>query len=194
MVRHQPGLALAVADLLPPVRLHRRAVVVPDERRRGESDLPAPRLQPPAHVHIVSRAEVDRVEAADRQQRVALNAMLQPGTCSAMRSSSSTCVGPPGARAMHCAIGGSSGGHDVGSAGSDDVGGEERLNEKRQPVAIDASVGVGVGDDLAGRFGEPDIARGAQPWLGVSMTRTRGCRRPISPVASFEPSLTRMIS
>ena len=89
--------------------------------------------------------------------------MLQPGTCSAMRSSSSTCVGPPGARAMHCAIGGSSARHDVRSAGADDVRGEERLDEERQPVAIDARVGVGVGDDLAGGVGEADVARRAQP-------------------------------
>ena len=71
MVRHQPRFAFAVADLLAPVRLHRRAVVMPDQRRRREADLPAARLQPPAHVDVVAGAEVDRVEAADREQRVA---------------------------------------------------------------------------------------------------------------------------
>ena len=45
MVRHQPLLAFAVADLLPPVGLHRRAMVVPDERGRREADPPAARLQ-----------------------------------------------------------------------------------------------------------------------------------------------------
>ena len=33
-----------------------------------------------------------------------------------------------------------------------------------------------------------------KPPLGVSITRTRGWLWPISPVRSFDPSLTRMIS
>src|SRR5712692_1237562 len=71
VVGHQPGFALAVAYLLRPVRLHARPMVVPHERRRGEADLPPPRLQPPADVHIVAGAEVDRIEASNRQERVA---------------------------------------------------------------------------------------------------------------------------
>ena len=46
-------------------------MVVPHQRRRRKADLPAARLQPPAHIHIVARAQVDRVEAADREQRFA---------------------------------------------------------------------------------------------------------------------------
>ena len=42
MMRVEPGLAFAVADLLPPVGLHRGAVVMPDERRRREADRAAP--------------------------------------------------------------------------------------------------------------------------------------------------------
>ena len=163
VVRHQPRFALAVADLLPPVRLHRRAVVVPDERRRREADLPAPRLQPPAHVHVVAGAQVDRIEAADREQRVAAERHVAAGHVlgdaiveqhvrrSARRARDAL---------RHRRI---VGGHDVRSAGADDVGGEERLDEKRQPVAIDAHVGVGVRDDLAGGLGQADVARGAQP-------------------------------
>ena len=62
---------------------------------------------------------------------------------------------------MHCATGGS-GGHDVRSARADHVGVEKRLHEERQPVAIDACVGVRVGHDLAGGFSQADVARGAQ--------------------------------
>ena len=53
--------------------------------------------------------------------------------------------------------------HDVGSARTDDVGMEERLHEKRQPVGIDARVGVGIGDDLSRGFRQTDVARRAQP-------------------------------
>jgi hypothetical protein len=79
MMRHQPALALAVADLLTPVGLDRRAMVVPDERRRGKPDFPAARLQPPAHVHIVAGAQVDRIEAANREERVAAERHVAAG-------------------------------------------------------------------------------------------------------------------
>ena len=71
MMRHQPGFALTVADLLAPVRGHRGAMPMPDQRGRSEADLPAPRLQPPAHIHIVAGPEVDWVESADREERFA---------------------------------------------------------------------------------------------------------------------------
>ena len=162
MMRHQPRLAFAVADLLPPVRLDRRAMVMPDERRRREADLPAARLQPPAHVHIVAGAEIDRVEAADREQRVAAERHVAAGHVLGDAIVEQH-VRRPARRARdalrHRRIVGR---HDVRSARADDVGRQERLDEKRQPVAIDARVGVGVGDDLAGRLGEADVARGAQ--------------------------------
>src|SRR6476620_8936707 len=44
VMRHQPAFALAVADLLTPVGFDRGTMVMPDERRRGEADLPAARL------------------------------------------------------------------------------------------------------------------------------------------------------
>ena len=61
--------------------------------------------------------------------------MLQPGTCSATRSSSSTCVGPPGARATHCATQGSSRGTTLGPPEPTNVRREQRLHEIGQPVA-----------------------------------------------------------
>ena len=98
-----------------------------------------------------------------------------------MRSSSSTCVGPPGARAMHCAIGGSSAGTTFGPPEPTTSEVEERLDEKRQPVAIDARVGVGVGDDLAGRFGQADVARGAQ--AAVRRVDRRGRADALRPIS-----------
>ena len=195
VMRHQPGLAFAVADLLPPVRLHRRAVVMPDERRRREADLPAPRLQPPAHIHIVAGAEVDRVEAADRQQRVAAERHVAAGHVLGDAVVEQHVRRPAGRARDALRDRRIVGRHDVRSARADDVGGQERLDEKRQPVAIDARVGVGVGDDLAGRFGESDVARGAQPGVrrvdDADLRESGGRSRS---VRSFEPSLTRMIS
>ena len=194
MVGHQPAFALAVADLLTPVRLHRRAMVMPDERRRREADLPAARLQPPAHVHIVAGAQVDRIEAADREERLAAERHVAAGHVlgdAIVEQHVRRSAGRARDALRHRRIVGR---HDVRSAGADDVRGEERLDEERQPVAIDARVGVRVRDDLAGRLGEADVARGAQAAVAVSMTRTRGWRRPISLVRSREPSLTRMIS
>src|SRR4029078_13486075 len=72
MMGHQPGLTLAVADLLAPIRLHGSAMVMPHERGRSEPDFPPTRLQTPADVDVVAGAEVNRIEAADREQRVAL--------------------------------------------------------------------------------------------------------------------------
>ena len=162
MMGHQPRFALAVADLLPPVRLDRRPVVMPDERRSRESDLPAPRLQPPAHVDIVAGAQVDRVEAADREERLAAERHVAAGHVLgdaiveqhvrrfARRARDAL-------RHRRIVVR-----DDVRSAGADDVRGQEGLDEKRQPVAIDAHVGVGVRDDLAGRLRQTDVARGAQ--------------------------------
>ena len=123
---------------------------MPDERRRGEADLPAARLQPPAHVHIVAGAQVDRIEAADRQQRVAAERHVAAGHVlgdAIVEQHVRRAAGRARDALRHRRI---VGGHDVRSAGADDVRGEERLDEERQPVAIDARVGVGVGDDLAG--------------------------------------------
>ena len=71
MMREQPTFAFAVADLLTPVRADAGAVVMPHECRRREPDLPAACLRSPAHIHIVAGAKIDRIEAADGEQRLA---------------------------------------------------------------------------------------------------------------------------
>src|SRR4030095_14955300 len=71
MLPQEPGLALAVADLLPPVRGNGRPMVVPNERGRGKANLPASGLQPPADVDVVSRTQKRRIETSDGQQGVA---------------------------------------------------------------------------------------------------------------------------
>src|SRR5216117_2429637 len=63
VMRPQPCFPLAVANLLTPVRLHGGAVVMPHQRRRSEADLPAPPLQPPAHIDVIPGAKVGGIEA-----------------------------------------------------------------------------------------------------------------------------------
>ena len=59
------------------------------------------------------------------------------------------------------------GGHHVGPARGDDVGGEKWLHEIRQPVAIDAHIGVGVGDDLPVAADKPILRAALRPLFGV---------------------------
>jgi hypothetical protein len=149
VVGHQPGLPLAVADLLGPVRFHARSVVMPYERGRSEADLPAPRLQPPADVHVIARSKVDWIEAADGEERVAAERHVATGHV--LRE---TIVEQHVCRTAGCACDALRHGwivrrHDVGTAGADDARVEERLNEEREPVAIGSYVGVGVRHDIA---------------------------------------------
>ena len=103
------------------------------------------------------------------------NAMLQPGTCSAMRSSSSTCVGPPGARAMHCAIGGSSAGTTFGPpepTTSEVRNGWTRNVSQSRSTRVSASVYATISPVASAR---PTLRAALRPPFGMSMTRTRGC-------------------
>src|SRR4029453_9759211 len=69
MAMLQETLTLAVADLLSPISPDRIAVVVPDERRGAEGQMPAALLQPPADVHVVAGLGVGRIEAAHLFER-----------------------------------------------------------------------------------------------------------------------------
>ena len=64
---------------------------------------------------------------------------------------------------MHCAIGGSSGGTTLGPPEPTTFEVRNGWTRNVSQSRIDARVGVGVGDDLAGRFGESHVARRAQP-------------------------------
>ena len=137
-------------------------MVVPHEGRRREADLPAARLQSPADVHIVSSAQIDGVEAADREQRVAAKRHVAAGHVLGDAIVEQHVRGT--ARRARDALRDWRivGRHDVGTARADDVGGQERLDEKRQPVAIGARVGIRVRDDFAGGFSQSDVTCGAQ--------------------------------
>ena len=67
----QPRFRFAVTDLLAPERRDAGAMVMPHQCAGRKPDPHSARLQPPADVDIVAGAQVDRVEAADREQRVA---------------------------------------------------------------------------------------------------------------------------
>ena len=70
---------------------------MPNHRPCAESEAPAAILKPPANVDVVAG---DRSAGSNPPISTSFslrNAMLQPGMCSASRSESSTCAGPPGA-------------------------------------------------------------------------------------------------
>ena len=149
VMRIEPRLALAVADLLTPIRLHRRTMVVPDERRRREADSLLPGLQSPAHVHVVAGAQVHRVESVDGQQGVAAKRHVAAGHVlgdAIVEQHLRRSAGRARDALRHQRIVWR---HHVRTAGADHVGGQERLHEIGEPVRIDAHVRVGVGDDLA---------------------------------------------
>ena len=160
---HQPALAFTVADLLPPVGRHRGAVVVPNERGRGEPDPPAPRLQSPAHVHIVTGAQVERVEATHGEQRVASEGHVAPRDVLSDAIVEQHVRRSPGRARDALGHGRIVVGDHVRATRPDDVRGQEGLNEVGEPVAVDTRVRVGVGDNLAGGRRQPHIAGGAQP-------------------------------
>jgi len=162
MMRVEPRLSLSVPYLLLPVRSHACPSMVPDQRRRCETDLQPLGLQSPADVDIVTRTDIDRIEAVDRQQRVPSKRHVTARymLCDAVvehdvdRPTRGACDALRHPRVVR--------GHDVRSADARQVGGEQRLNEVRQPVGVDAYVRIGIRDDLAGSGGEPGVPSRAQ--------------------------------
>jgi len=53
-------------------------------------------LEAPADIDIVAGGAIERIEAAEGEEHVRRNAMLQPAMCSATSSLMRTWVGPPG--------------------------------------------------------------------------------------------------
>ena len=162
MLQREPGLALAVAHLLTPVTLDRRAVSMPDERRRGEPDSPAARLQPPAHIHVVAGAQVDRVESTDLAQRVAAKRHVAArdvlGDAIVEQHVRWTAWRPSHALRDRAVVGRA----DIRTARADDVGRDEWLDQYASHIGSTPHVGVGIRHDVAGRVRQADVARVAQ--------------------------------
>ena len=162
----QEGLGLAVSDLLSPVRLHRWATMVPDDRRRAEADPVAPLEQAPADVHVVRRFLEDRVEPADflqsalPERHVAARDVLGRSIVEhylrrAARRSVDALRDPAVFRW-----------HQVRPADADDVGFQKGRGQVGQPVRIGPSVRVDVRDDLPGGGPQPLVAGGAHAAVG----------------------------
>ena len=136
---------------------------MPDERRRRKADLPAARLQSPAHIHIVACAEIDGIETTDGEEGVAPERHVAAGDVFGDAVVEQHVGGA--ARGAGNALRGRRivGRNHVGTTSAGDVRRQEGLHEEGEPVAVDASIGVGVGDDRAGGSGQPDVARRAQP-------------------------------
>ena len=158
----QPRLALSVAELLPPVGPHRRPMVVPDERRRGEPDLGAHGLEPPADVDVVGRAAEDRVEPAEREERLPPEGHVAAGDMlgdDVVEHDVRRGAGRAGHALRQPRVVGR---HHVGAAGAGDVALPERLHQVGQPLRMDPHVRVGVGDDLPGGVGQRHVPRDGQ--------------------------------
>ena len=97
--------------------------------------VPPARLQPPAHVDVVAGAQVDRVEAADRGERVAAHRHVAAGHVlgdAIVEQHVGGAAGGPGHALRHPRVVDR---HDVGPAHGHDVGMEERLHQVGQPVS-----------------------------------------------------------
>src|SRR5262249_24776157 len=69
MLLFEERFALAVSNLLSPVRAYRRATMVPDDGRRADPNAIATREQAPTDIDVISRLREDRIEAADLVER-----------------------------------------------------------------------------------------------------------------------------
>src|SRR5262245_2028194 len=153
--------ALAVADLLSPISSDRIAMMMPDERRGAEGQMPAALLQSPADVHVVTGLGVGRIEAPQLLERPTAKGHVTSGNVLGDRVvkehvrraawTSRDALRNPAVVFRR----------DIRPAHADGVGRQERLNEVRKPVRVNARIGVGVGDDLSRRRSPAQIARGA---------------------------------
>jgi hypothetical protein len=174
VVSHQPGFTLAVANLLAPISAHGLAVVMPDERGRRKSQLPVSRLQPPAHIDVVPSPEVNGIEAADFEKRVTAERHIATRNVLGDSIVEKHMGWPAGSSSDALRDEWVVGWNHIRATGANDVRRDHWLDEKRQPVAIDPSVGIGVGDDFPGRLGQPHVSRRAQPAVRyVDDTNTR---------------------
>ena len=100
----------------------------------------------------------------------------------------------PGARAMHCAIGGSSAGTTFGPPDpttSEVRNGCTRYVSQSRSARVSASVYATMAPVASAR---PTFLAALSPPFGMSTTRTRACCRAMALVSSRDPSLTRMTS
>ena len=96
-----------------------------------------------------------------------LNAIEQPGMCSASLSDSSTWTGPPGAFATQSAIHPSPSGPMFQPPSPTCVVPVEFSREVRQPMRIGTRIAVGVSDDRPGRRLQTSVSRLTQSVIRV---------------------------
>src|SRR5262245_22840997 len=162
MFSNQPRLALAVPHLLTDVGATAGAVVMPDQGRRRESDLPSARLEPPAHVDVVACSDEGRIESADGHQRLAPEGAVAAGNVLGESIVDEDVRRPSRGSGDRLSEPRIVDRYDIGSARTDDTRHDKGLNEVGQPVRIDPDVCVGIRDDISGRGVEPDVARGRE--------------------------------
>ena len=168
-------------------------MVMPDERRWCESDPLMLGLQAPAHVDVIARAQVDRIETIDGKQRVAAERHVAAGNVFGDPIIEQDVRGPAGRTRDALGNPGIIRGNHVRTARTDNIRGEERLHQVSQPVGLDANVSVGVGDDLAGRLRQPDVAGRAQATVRDGDDADPACL-PIAQARFFSVAFTNFTS
>ena len=161
-------LGLAIAALLLEIGADGVAAEMPDDRRRAEPDRVAGVLKAPADVDVITSRAVDRVKAAERQQRVAAERHIAAGNVLGNLVADQDMRWPAGRHChgrRHEAVLGRG---KVGSAAGREIARFHLGDEVGQPVRVGDAVAVGIGDDLAARRLGPDISCDAQPLVGLA--------------------------
>src|SRR5579884_3285846 len=156
-------LCLAIAALLVDVGLRRVAAEMPDRRRRAEADDMAGVLKPPADIDVVAGRAIDRVEAAQPEQRVAAEGHVAAGDVLGDLVADQDVGRPPRRHRHGCRHQGVFRRRKIGPAASGERALLHLADEIGEPVGIGDAVAIGIGDDLAGRRLGADVARNAQP-------------------------------
>ena len=158
----QHRLGPAVPDLLLPVGAHGIPPVVPDHGGRAEAERPAPLLQPPAYVHVITGGAKLRIEPADGLEAGFPERHVAAGDVLRLVIGKEDMHGT--ARRPRHALRDQSvpRRREVRSAHRRVRGAHERGREIGEPLRVGVGVVVDVGDDLSrGRF-EPRVARARQ--------------------------------
>ena len=162
MLVAQHRLGLAVAGLLAEVGADLEPAVMPDHGGGAEADHVAALHQPPADIDVVARLAVFGIEAADLVQRPFVIGHVAARHVLGNRVGQQHVAGRAGRRADRRLNPVGRGRRNIRAAHRGEIGGEQRVDQEVEPVAVGHAVRIGEGDDLALRRGDADVARGAE--------------------------------
>jgi hypothetical protein len=145
-----------------PVGAHGLAPVVPNQRRRVKADFPAGLLDAPANVDVIACGPELRIETTDRAQPLDAKRHVATRNVLGFAVREQHVRGPTGRvghRFGHQTVAGR---RQVRAADGGVLGRAKAVRQVVKPVRIRIGVIVGVGDDLAARQRQAQVARVAQ--------------------------------